>query len=125
MLYCYDRRSYNILSGEPEAAAPTDEEEDEFSAMSLDGPFGGSIWEEDEETAEAAPPPPPANRLHMGRLAMENAWAQVLPLLRSGQHRCALVISNASSLQTTFMDHALQDLWTAESIIPRPVRLQW
>ena len=116
MLYCYDQRSFDILEGRPEPAAAAvpaqeDEVEDEFSAMSLDGPFGGSIDEEEpvqEEPARAENRG--ADRFHMGRLTMANAWNNVLSILQSGEHHCALVISNASSLQTSFLERELQSL---------------
>ena len=113
MLYCYDQQSVDILEGReprPAAAAPAAaaEVEDEFSAMSLDGPFGGSIAQ--SEAPQEAEPRPRSERFHMGRLTMANAWANVLAILKNGEHRCALVISNASSLQTSFLERELQSL---------------
>ena len=111
MLYCYDQRSIDILRGveetpeQPAAGEPMDE----FERMLLDGPLGY-----DPAAPQPEPEQPrqtePSSTLNMGMLDMANAWNQVLAILRNEERRCALVLSNVNSMQTTFPREALQAL---------------
>lgn len=128
MLYCYDYRSFRILTGaldENQAEDPASDGNDDQS-IAMSGPFGGNLTAFNAFHNPNAPVPPPreepANvpmRLNLGTMEMQTAWQQVIALLRGqnrgsqGQeppYRCALVLSNVNSMQSTFSVPALQAL---------------
>ena len=119
MLYCYDYRSYNILVGTDEDTRPQSPQEqfrDEFDDVEEEGPLGSALpafrQANARQTAQPDRPAPAAvtHQLHMGTRNMAWAWNQVIALLRQGKHRCALVLSNINSMQTSFPAPALQAL---------------
>lgn len=112
MLYCYDQRSIDILRGEDQQpdADPADDGMDEFERMLMDGPLGYDPDAPQEEPAQPARQQNSSSTLNMGMLDMANAWNQVLAILRNEERRCALVLSNVNSMQTSFPREALQAL---------------
>lgn len=119
MLYCFDYRSYNILLGteqEDQSAQTQAAPRDEFDALEEEGPFGSALSAFHQTNAQSAPQPAPRQtaasnqQLHMGTRSMGWAWQQVITLLQQGTYRCALVLSNINSMQTSFSVPALQAL---------------
>ena len=111
MLYCYDQRSIDILRGEdrsPTAAA--EEPMDDFERMLMDGPLGYDPTAPQQEPEQPQRQQNPTSALNMGMLNIANAWNQVLAILRNEERRCALVLSNVNSMQTSFPREALQAL---------------
>lgn len=114
MLYCYDYDSFRILTGALSEGTEEDPEEEDAS-IAMTGPFGANLagfnaaFEQPEQPAQVPPAEIPM-RLNLGAMRMESAWQQVIALLRDNEYRCALVLSNINSMQSTFSVPALQAL---------------
>lgn len=102
-LHCYDRRSFQILNGEEEEAQPVRRN----NSISGTGPMPTRR----RRNPVRSPRPRPENeRLNLSGMSLTAAWQQVIPLLRSENHRCALVLSNINAMQGSFSESVLQVL---------------
>ncbi len=119
VLYCYDEPSYFALCNnrlpeeapQPAPVAPPPAEDDPFAAIAAEGPMGGRRRRRGGP-AHVAPAPAPVETgsLNRGRMYLNDAWAQVIALLRNPDIRSALVLSNANAMQNTLNDQTLQAL---------------
>lgn len=107
MLYCYDYRSFQILSGIEDEPVPQGQEDDEIIRT---GALGRRRLPSRRNRNRQSAPQNRPRRLNMGRLSVPAAWDQVLAMLRNSPHRCALVLSNLNAMQTTFPTKALEAL---------------
>lgn len=104
ILYCFDQKSMDILTGSANTGTPATSANAPTSASGSEpicskGPLGRRRRR--AAAPEPTPAPAPAQRrsLNLGRMSLEAAWQQLGALLRHTDKRCALVISNANTLQ--------------------------
>ena len=112
-LYCYDHRSYRILTGQDEET-PQQQPARRNTSIVESGPLGANHAAyrsaRRRRNPPQAPQQPDADRLHLSNMSMTAAWQQVLTLLRGERHRCALILSNINAMQDTFSESVLQVL---------------
>lgn len=114
MLYCYDYRSYRILRGlETEESNPSTPPSRNVIAMG--GPMRNNLQafnaaRLNRQQNRPAVQPQAEDRLNMGTMLIHAAWAQVTALLHNEKYRCALVLSNINTMQSTFSAEVLQTL---------------
>ena len=112
-LYCYDQRSYRILTGR-EDETPQEQPVRRSTAIVESGPLGANHRAYRSARQRRNPPQTPRqpedDRLHLSHMSMTAAWQQVLTLLRGERRRCALILSNINAMQGTFSESVLQVL---------------
>lgn len=116
-LYCYDYRSFRILNGREDAEPAREQpERRRGNPVAMTGPLAGNLAgyaaarRRRNLERTAVPAQPDTDRLNRSNMSLTAAWQQVITLLQSERHRCALILSNINAMQGTFSESVLQTL---------------
>ncbi|HAE53244.1 MAG TPA: hypothetical protein DCG30_08320 [Ruminococcus sp.] len=123
MLFCYDQQSYDILRGNYSRAEKVNNNIRTGEEIISTTPLGHRRRRRTDNRPPLNNNPvstAPQNNtndspLHMGRQAIDSSWEQVTTLLRSSEHRCALILSNVDSLISSMGVHEMAILEELQS----------